>query len=214
MRRCAILLSLHAFYFVLIGAVDLLCVVLAASYLHMGPGGAGYLNAAFGAGALLAGFVTAFLVGRRHLKNTLALSLMLAVAALGLISAIPRVAPAVVLLAAVGLSGAVFDVTGRTLLQRSAPADAIAGLFSILEALMDLGLVLGTVLVQVAMAAGGLRAALLAPAVIAVCPRGGPLAPPGQAGRRGDRAPGGDPAPALDLDLCGPAATRAGGHRP
>ena len=163
------LLSLHAFYFVLIGAVDLLCVVLAASYLHLGPGAAGYLNAAFGAGALLAGFVTAFLVGRRHLKNTLALSLMLAVAALGLISVIPRVAPAVILLAAVGLSGAVFDVTGRTLLQRSAPADAIAGLFSILEALMDLGLVLGTVLVQVAIAAGGLRAALLAPAVIAAC---------------------------------------------
>ena len=164
-----VLLSLHAFYFVLIGAVDLLCVVLAASYLHMGPGGAGYLNAAFGAGALLAGFVTAFLVGRRHLKNTLVLSLMLAVGALGLISANSRVAPVVILLAAVGLSGAVFDVTGRTLLQRSAPADAIAGLFSILEALMDLGLVLGTVLVQVATAAGGFRAALLAPAVIAVC---------------------------------------------
>ena len=168
-RPLRVLLSLHAFYFVLIGAVDLLCVVLAASYLHMGPGGAGYLNAAFGAGALLAGFVTAFLVGRRHLKNTLVLSLMLAVGALGLISANSRVAPVVILLAAVGLSGAVFDVTGRTLLQRSAPADAIAGLFSILEALMDLGLVLGTVLVQVATAAGGFRAALLAPAVIAVC---------------------------------------------
>ncbi len=163
-----ILLSLHAFYFVLIGAVDLLCVVLAASYLHMGSGGAGYLNASFGAGALLAGFVTAFLVGRRHLKNTLAVSLLLAVAALALISAIPRVTPVLILLAAVGLSGAVFDVTGRTLLQRSAPSDAIAGLFSILEALMDLGLALGAVLVQVAIAVGGLRAALLAPAVIAL----------------------------------------------
>ena len=32
--------------------------------LHMGPGGAGYLNASIGAGELLAGFVTAFLVGR------------------------------------------------------------------------------------------------------------------------------------------------------
>jgi hypothetical protein len=162
------LLSVHAFYFVLIGAVDLLCVVLAATYLHMGPGGAGFLNASFGAGALLAGFVTAFLVGRRHLKNTLVVSLSVAVAALGLVSAISRVAPACILLAAVGLSGAVFDVTGRTLLQRSAPANAVAGLFSILEALMDLGLVLGTVLVQVAIAAGGLRAALLAPAVVAI----------------------------------------------
>ena len=157
-----ILLSLHGFYFVLIGAVDLLSVVLAASYLHMGPGGAGYLNAAFGAGALLAGFVTAFLVGRRHLKNTLVVALVAAVGALALISATHRVAPVAVLLATVGLSGAVFDVTGRTLLQRSAPSGAIAGLFSLLESLMDLGLALGAVIVQLSIAVGGVRAALLA----------------------------------------------------
>ena len=66
-----VLLTLHTFYFVLIGALDLLCVVLAVELLHMGPGGPGFLNAALGAGALLAGFVTAFLVGRRHLATTL-----------------------------------------------------------------------------------------------------------------------------------------------
>jgi hypothetical protein len=43
------------------------------------------------------------------------------------------------------LAGAVFDVTGRTLLPRLVPSDAIAGSFSILEALMDAGLVLGAV---------------------------------------------------------------------
>ncbi len=163
-----ILLTLHGFYFVLVGAVDLLCVILAASYLHMGSGGAGYLNASFGAGALLAGFITAFLVGRRHLKTTLVVALAVAVTTLGLISATPRVVPVLLLLLVVGLSGAVFDVTGRTLLQRSSPSDAIAGLFSILEALMDLGLALGAVFVQVAMAIGGLRAALIAPAIVAL----------------------------------------------
>lgn len=163
-----ILLSLHAFYYVIVGAVDLLCVVLAASYLHMGAGGAGYLNASFGAGALLAGFVTAFLVGRRHLKRTLVLSLLAAVAALALISVKEDVALALVLLAATGLAGSVFDVSGRTLLQRSAPTDAVAGLFSILESLMDLGLALGTVFVQVAITLGGMRAALVVPAAAAV----------------------------------------------
>jgi CRP-like cAMP-binding protein len=68
----------------------------------------------------------------------------------------------------VGLTGAVFDITGRTLLQRSAPSDAIAGLFSILESLMDFGLALGAVLVRVAIAIGGLKAALFAPGVVAV----------------------------------------------
>ncbi len=162
------LLALHTFYFVLIGALDLLCVILAVDYLHMGPGGPGFLNAALGGGALLAGFITAFLVGRRHLARTLTVALSIAVLALALIGAIPRVAPAILLIGTVGLAGAVFDVTGRTLLQRSAPSDAIAGSFSILEALMDSGLAVGAVLVRVAIAIGGLEAALLAPAVVAL----------------------------------------------
>ncbi len=163
-----VLLVLHTFYFVLIGALDLLCVILAVDYLHMGPGGPGFLNAALGGGAVLAGFFTAFLVGRRHLANTLTVTLSIAVVALALIGAIPRVAPAILLIGTVGLAGAVFDVTGRTLLQRSAPSDALAGSFSILEALMDAGLALGAVLVRVAIAIGGLKAALFAPAVVAL----------------------------------------------
>ncbi|HXP33598.1 MAG TPA: MFS transporter [Acidimicrobiales bacterium] len=162
-----VLLALHTFYFVLIGALDLLCVILAVDYLHMGRGGPGFLNAALGGGALIAGFITAFLVGRRHLANTLTVTLSMAVAALALIGAIPRVAPAIILIGIVGLAGSVFDITGRTLLQRSAPSDAIAGLFSILEALMDSGLALGAILVRVAIAVGGLKAALFAPAVVA-----------------------------------------------
>jgi MFS family permease len=162
------LLALHTFYFVLIGALDLLCVILAVDYLHMGRGGPGFLNAALGGGALLAGFVTAFLVGRRHLANTLTVTLSIAVVALALISAIDSVAPAILLIGTVGLAGAVFDVTGRTLLQRSAPSDTLAGSFSILEALMDFGLALGAVLVRVAIAIGGLKAALCAPAVVAL----------------------------------------------
>jgi len=163
-----VLLALHTFYFVLIGALDLLCVILAVNYLHMGPGGPGFLNAALGGGALLAGLVTAFLVGRRQLAKTLTVALSIAVVALAMIGAIPRVAPAILLIGIVGLAGTVFDVAGRTLLQRSAPADAIAGSFSILEALMDSGLALGAVLVRVAIAIGGLKAALVAPAVVAL----------------------------------------------
>jgi predicted MFS family arabinose efflux permease len=162
-----VLLALHAFYFVLIGSLDLLCVILALTILHLGAGGAGYLNAALGAGALLAGFVTAFLVGRRHLSRTLTLSLGISVGALAVIAAVPRVAPAFILIGTVGLAGTVFDITGRTLLQRAAPPGAIAGSFSILEATTDFGLAAGAVLVRVAIAVGGVRAALLAPAVVA-----------------------------------------------
>ena len=165
--QVGVLLALHTFYFVLVGALDLLCVVLAVDLLHMGPGGAGFLNGAFGAGALCAAFFTAFLVGRRRLANTLTGTLFAAVLALALIGAIPRVGAALFLIGTVGLTGAVFDTTGRTLLQRSAPADAIAGTFSILESLMDFGLALGVIVVRVALSFGGIRAALWAPAACA-----------------------------------------------
>ena len=149
LRGVRLMLVLHAFYFVLIGVVDVLCVVLATSYLHKSSGGAGYLNAAFGAGAVAAGFGSAFLIGRRKLKNALVITLVAAVFALALISVVPRVGPVLVLLAFVGLAGAIFDVTGRTLLQRSSPTRVVAGLFAILETLMDVGLVLGALLVRV-----------------------------------------------------------------
>ena len=163
-----LLLSLHAFYFVLVGTIDLLCVIIAASYLHLGAGGAGYLNAATGGGAVVAGFGTAFLIGRRRLKGPLVLTLAVAVIALALISATPRVALVVVVLAVVGFSGAIFDVTSRTLLQRSTPPYVVVSLFSILEALMDTGMVLGVVLVRVAYAVGGLWSTLVAPAALAL----------------------------------------------
>ena len=163
-----VLLILHSFYYVLIGSLDLLCVILALTVLHLGQGGAGYLNAALGAGALLAGLVTAFLVGRRHLSHTLTLSLATAVAALALIAGVTQVAVVFVLIATVGLAGTVFDITGRTLLQRAAPPDAIAGSFAIFESMTDFGLAMGAVLVRVAIGVGGMRAALVAPAVLAV----------------------------------------------
>jgi hypothetical protein len=106
-------------------------------------------------------------VGRRHLSKTLTAALFVAVTALALIGAFPRVIPVLVLIGLVGLAGSVFDTTGRTLLQRSSPSDAIAGTFSILESLMDFGLAVGTILVRVALSIGGVKAALLAPAVCA-----------------------------------------------
>lgn len=158
--QMADLLILHTFYYVVIGALDLLCVVLALSYLRMGSGGPGLLNSAVGAGGLFAGVLIVFLVGRRRLVGILTLG------ALALIGAWRNVSTTIALVVVVGIGGAVFDTTSQTLTQRAAPSDSIAGSFSIREALANLGLALGVVLVRVALAVAGLKAALFAPALV------------------------------------------------
>src|SRR4029077_11552523 len=73
---------------VLVGAMDLLFVILAISVLHRPQAWAGYLNSAYGVGAVLAALVSATLVGRHLglpiLGAALLLSGVLAALAIGL----------------------------------------------------------------------------------------------------------------------------------
>jgi MFS family permease len=105
-----LLVSLLGAQYVLIGALDLLYVVLAIDVLHMGGSGAGYLNAAFGAGGLIGGLVTAALVGRRHLAPLLVCGVLASGSALVVLGARPTEAAAFLLLAVAGIGRAVFDV--------------------------------------------------------------------------------------------------------
>jgi hypothetical protein len=159
------LLILHTFYYVVVGALDLLCVVLALKYLRMGSGGPGLLNSAMGAGGLCAGLLTILLVGSRHLVGVLTVSIGAALGALGLIGAWRNVGLTIALVIIVGFGGLIYDVTSQTLMQRVAPSDSIAGSFMIREALANVGLAVGVIVVRIVIALFGLRAALLAPGV-------------------------------------------------
>jgi MFS family permease len=163
-----VLLIVTTFFYVLIGALDFLAVVVALQVLHTGPGGPGFLNAAVGAGQLAAAPLTAFLVGRHPLSPTLVVSLLVAVGALTLVAVRPVTALALVLFAVVGAGTAVFNATGKTLMQRAAPPDAIAGSFSVVESLMDFGLASGGILAWAGVQLVGPRGALVVPAVAAV----------------------------------------------
>ena len=146
--------------YVAIGALDVLFVVLALGVLDLGSSGAGYLNAAFGAGGAAGIVATAALVGRRRLVPALVLGAATWSLAFVVIGAAPTVAGAFVLLAVAGVGRSVLDVAGRTLLQRTAPADMLAGVFGALESLSMAGLALGSLLTPALVAAVGQRAAV------------------------------------------------------
>ena len=119
--RLRLMLALLTAEAAVVGALDLLFVILAISVLGRPQAWAGYLNSAYGVGAVLAATVSALLVGRRLgapiLGAALLLSGALAALAFGL-----GLAGTVALLTVVGASRALLDVASRTLLQRSVPA--------------------------------------------------------------------------------------------
>jgi Cyclic nucleotide-binding domain len=163
--RLRLMLALLTAEAVVVGALDLLFVILAVSVLDRSQAWAGYLNSAYGVGAVLAAVVSATLVGRRLglpiLAAALLLSGALAVLAFGL-----GLAATVALLIVVGASRALLDVASRTLMQRSVPAQLLGRVFGVLEGLTMAGLAAGALLVPALVHLGGSRLALLGVAAV------------------------------------------------
>jgi hypothetical protein len=111
----------------------------------MGEPGAGWLITAFGAGGLVGGAVTVMLVGRRRLAPSLAVSAFAWGGAFVLIGLFPSATVALLLLVAAGLARSLFDVAGRTLLQRTAREAVLCRVFGVLEGLAMAALAVGSI---------------------------------------------------------------------
>jgi MFS family permease len=163
--RLRLMLALLTADAVVVGALDLLVVILALTVLGRPPAWAGYLEFAFGAGAVLAATVSAVLVGRRLggpiLTAALAFSGALAAVAFG-----PGLAGTLVLLAVAGSGHSLLAVATRTLMQRSVPPRLIGRIFGVLEGFTMAGLALGALLVPALAHLGGSRLAVLGVAAV------------------------------------------------
>jgi Cyclic nucleotide-binding domain/Major Facilitator Superfamily len=161
-----LLVALLGAQWVVIGALDILFVVLAVEVLDRGQGWVGYLSMAYGVGGVLAGLAGMALVGRRRLLTPILSGVVLIAAALGLSALSTTAAATVVLLAVVGGGRALFNLATRTLLQRAVPAQVVGRVFGVAEALAMAGLAVGSALVPLLVAVGGTAAAVLGTAAI------------------------------------------------
>ncbi|HZU13673.1 MAG TPA: MFS transporter [Chloroflexota bacterium] len=134
-------------HFFLQGSIDVLFVVLAFQFLHLGGPGVGLMNAAYGLGGLAAVAGMTGIVSRRSLLP----SLVTGTAGWGIGLAgvaapiLPALAPFLV-----GLAGAgrpLVDVSGRTLLQRVVPRRLLARALGVLEGLAMAAMAAGSLVV-------------------------------------------------------------------
>jgi MFS family permease len=152
--------------FVMVGAFDIILVVIASEHDELGKGGAGVLTACFGAGA----FLSMSVAGRVARRPRLAPLILLLLALMSVVSMVFGIAAgvvaAVVSLPILGASRSLLDLMSRVLLQRSAPPSELADVFGALEAACGLGLLLGSLMAQVLIASWGASAALYGVAVM------------------------------------------------
>ena len=146
--------------YLLVGSIDLVVVVL-NDELELGESGPGLLSTCLGVGALVSALVSTFLVRRDRLAPLLtAATASIAIACL-VLGLTPILTTALVLLPIVGFGGSLLNLTSRMLLQRATPPEATAGIFAALELLIGVGMVLGSLITQLLIAAGGVDTALI-----------------------------------------------------
>jgi predicted MFS family arabinose efflux permease len=153
-ERARLLTGLLSAQYVVVGALDVLLVVLAVGVLHQGQAWVGYLNAAYGIGAVAGGVVTARLLGWR-LSKAIGISIVALGTALALTAFFHVAVIVVLLIVVVGAGRSVLFVAASTLLQRVVPAQVVGRVFGVVEGLSNAGLAVGSLLPALLISLGG-----------------------------------------------------------
>lgn len=160
-RRLRLVVGLYSAENLVAGSLNVLVVVAALNLLSLGDSGVGVLNGAIGAGGIAGALAAGAVVARGRIASNLGLGLVLCGAPIALIAAIPRVAPALLLLVVLGTGVAIVDFSAVTLLQRAIADDVLARVFSLLQSLFVGTLGIGALLAPVLVGWLGVRGALL-----------------------------------------------------
>jgi MFS family permease len=148
--------------FLVIGALDILTVVLGLELLALDLSGPGTLASALGIGGLLGAAGTAILVNRRRMAPAVAGGLIAIGLPLALISLTSHgLTTSLLFLAMAGVGKSFVDVGGRTLLQRITPDRVLARVFGFQEAMLMGGVAVGAAVAPILVRWLGGRGAFL-----------------------------------------------------
>jgi predicted MFS family arabinose efflux permease len=136
-------------------------VVASIELLGLGDTGVGLLNAAIGIGGLIGALGALGLGSRSRLGSVFVLALAFWGLPLVLIGAWPAAALALAALVVTGISNAVLDVSGFTLVQRGVRNEDRVTIFGAMESLFGVALLAGSLLAPVLLSVIGIRAALV-----------------------------------------------------
>jgi MFS family permease len=161
-------LLVAAAQFVIVGASDVIWVVIAGDHLDLGNAGAGVLSAMFGAGSLLCATVSGPAARRVRLAPMMIGCLVLIAIGCLVLGATIALVTVIVFVPLMGFSRGLIDVLARVLLQRSAPPSELPSVFGAAETIAGLGGLAGSLIAQVLIAWSGADAALLALGVLFV----------------------------------------------
>jgi hypothetical protein len=158
-----------AAYYMVIGALDVLAVVIAVELLGKTEGYAGYLTSAVGVGSVIAGSISLALIGRRWIAPWILISALCIGVALVAVSLVgSRVAASMLMLVAFGVAEATYELTALMLLQRVSRLDLVGHIFALVEALQMAMLAVGAAIVPLAVALFGSHGAPAAVGVLFV----------------------------------------------
>lgn len=160
-RRMRVLVGLFSAQTFVDGMLSVFIVVIALKLLDTGEAGVGFLNSAVGVGGVLGAIVAAALLARKRQAADFGLGIFIWGIPIALLAVWSNQAFVLVLLAIVGLGNTIVDVSGMTLMQRSAPDEVLARVFGVLESLLLLSVGLGAVVAPLLLDWLGLRGALI-----------------------------------------------------
>jgi hypothetical protein len=143
------------------GMADVLVVVAALDLLGLAESSVGFLNAAWGTGALLAGAALAVMIHRSQLAVAIGIGSLVVGAGAGLLAGWATPTTAYAAWAAFGIGYTFVEVAGKTFLQRLGTDEQLARVFGFLETSRLTAMALGSLAAPLLVVLVGTRGALL-----------------------------------------------------